>query len=147
MSSIIHHHHHHHHHHQSSSSIIIINHHHHHHFHVTSVFSYLGWGWMGKDCFPHALVLHHMLLHSQQVHIPHHSLHFPLPTSHLPQTLTSPTSLSTPTPLSLSHVQTISVSLPQLNKKVFNFTHLTARPPVLPPHSCHVSWHPAITSA
>ncbi|MPC42052.1 hypothetical protein E2C01_035665 [Portunus trituberculatus] len=34
-----------------------------------------------------------------------------------------------------------------LNRKVFNSTHLchlTAVPPILPPHSCHVSQNPGL---
>ncbi|MPC28018.1 hypothetical protein E2C01_021211 [Portunus trituberculatus] len=45
-----------------------------------------------------------------------------------------------------SHVSNPSwSSLPQLNREVFNPTHLhylAAGPPILPPHSYHVSQHP-----
>ena len=79
--------------------------HHHHHFRLTSIFPHLGWGWSGNDCFPHVLILHHMLLYSHHTLtslFPRHSYRPSSPNAH------PPTSPSTP-PLPFSHVQTISV--------------------------------------
>ena len=76
---------------------------HHYHFHLMSVFFYLGWGWTGNGCFPHALILLHMLLNSKQIHILHHwltPLFLGLPVGfHLP-TLISPISPNTSNTLS-----------------------------------------------
>ena len=133
------------------NKVIKYHHHHHHHHHhhescLTSAFSHLGWGWTDDDCRTHNSILCHMLLHSQQVHVLHHTITplFPRPScqpsspnSHLP--LPHPTH-----PLCPFHMSKPSQSsLPQLNRKVFNSTHLchlTARPPILPPHSCHVQY-------
>ena len=114
-----------------------------------SAFSHLGWGGTGNDCPPHPLILHHMLLHSQQNHILHHTTTslFPRPSCwSSPPTLTSPTSTNTPHSALSKPFQSF---LPQLNRKVFNskhLCHLTARLLILTPHSCHVSQHPVITS-
>ncbi|MPC69935.1 hypothetical protein E2C01_064168 [Portunus trituberculatus] len=60
-----------------------------------------------------------------------HSLHlfFGLPTICQPPTLTSSTSLIT-LPSTILH----------------QLWHLTAGPPILQPHSCHVSQHPVVTA-
>ena len=107
-----------------------------------STFSHLGWDWMGDKCPPHPLILHqvHILHHTITPLIPRPSCRLSPPNSHLTQH-------SPHCPFHMFRPSRSSV--PQLNKKVFNSTHLchlTARPPVLPPHSCHVSQHPAITS-
>ena len=48
--------------------------HHHHHSQLTFAFSHLGCGWKGDNCPPHPSILHHILLHSQQVHVLHHTI-------------------------------------------------------------------------
>ena len=54
----------------------------HYHSRFTSAFSHLEWGWMGDDCPPHLSILHHMLLHSQQVPVLPQTI---TPNSHLTQ--------------------------------------------------------------
>ena len=104
---------------------------------LTSTFSHLRWGWKGDDCPPHLLILRHMLLHSQQVHILHQTT-FSLQCS--PNKFISSIKLpflssAHPThPLCPFYMsKQCQSSLPQLhNRKVFNSTHLfhvTARPP------------------
>ena len=102
---------------------------HNHFFHLLAVFSHLWWGWTGDGCFPHSLILRHMLLHSQQNHILHHtlgplfprprpSLRLSSPNSHLPHVTQHISRLP------FSHVQTIpSTNLKKGNKK-FTFCHI-----------------------
>ena len=122
--------------------------HHHHHFHLTSVFSHLGWGWTGNDSFPHPSIriLYHMFLHSQQVHIIYHTLTplFPRPSTgyRLPISAGLPPPPHTTPPPSVSFISPNCLSLLFLNRNVFNSTHLchlTATPPILPPHSCLIN--------
>ena len=90
---------------------------------------------MGSDCSLYQLILCHMLLHCQQVHILHHTVTalFPRPSrrssppnSHLTQhTFLCPFHMSKP----------FQSSLYLLNRKVFNPTHLCSL------HSCFTVQH------
>ena len=75
-----------------------------HHFHLMSVCSHLGWGWMSDDCFSHPSIMHHMYMACSStlnkfISSITHSLHYFLgiiPSGCRPPTLTSPTSPNTP---------------------------------------------------
>ena len=124
---------------------------HHHCFRLTSIFSHLGWGWACDGCYQHKSLLHHMLLHSQQIHIILHHTFTPLfpRASHqlLSSILTSPTTPNSPSAI-FTCPNHLSLLFPQLNRKVFNSTHFchhTTRLSILPPNFCHVSRYPLIT--
>ena len=90
---------------------------------------HLGWGWTGDDCFPHTSILCHMLLHSQQVYIFHHTLTplFPRPSDgYCPPTLAYPYSPTHPS--FLFTCPNISVSLFCLNFTEFRSSnpHISA---------------------
>ena len=87
------------------------------HSRLTSTFSHLGWFWSRDDCPPHSLNLHHVLLHSQQVHILHHTItpFFSRPSCR-PSPLNSHLSQHPPSPLCPFHMsKPYQSSLLQLN--------------------------------
>ena len=120
-----------------------------HHYHLKSVFSHLGLGWQVITAqAPHQSILCHMLLHSQQVHIlhtitplfPRPSCQQSPPNSHLPHHTQHTLSAFFTCPNHLScfcfnlterfsnpHISATSL----LDHPSY---HLTARPPILPPH-------------
>ena len=120
---------------------------------LDTVFSHLGWDWTGDDCFAHPLILHHMLLYSQQVHI--QITHSITPLFPRPSWRVSPTNSHLPQCTQHTHLWPFHASkpprtsLPQLyNRKVFNYTHHTL---LLDLPFCHLTsamyQHPVITPA
>ena len=93
----------------------------------------------GNDCPPHPSILHHMLLHSQQIHILHHTIFplFPMPSCYLssPNSYTSP---NTPTICPFHMSKPSQSSLPQLLTEMSSTPHIYATS-MLDLLSCHLT--------